>query len=50
MNAYVYTSESVPDPVVGVDGYFFPVLQYDREGVGHIIYPPDIATTTLKTP
>jgi branched-chain amino acid transport system substrate-binding protein len=50
MNAYVYTPESVPDPVVGVDGYFFPVLQYDRDGVGHIIYPPDIATATLKTP
>ena len=50
MNAYRYTPETVPDPVVGADGYFFPVLQYDREGVGHIIYPPDVAVTGFKAP
>ena len=50
MNAYIYTPESVPDPVVGRDAYFFPVLQYDKEGVGHIIYPSDIADTGFRAP
>jgi branched-chain amino acid transport system substrate-binding protein len=50
MNAYVYTAESTPDPVVGIDGYFFPVLQYDSQGAGHVIYPPDMAAATLRTP
>ncbi len=50
MKSLRYTPETVPDPVVGADGYFFPVLQYDRDGVGHIIYPPDIAVTGFKAP
>jgi len=50
MNAYRYTPETVPDMVVGVEGYFFPVLQFDKEGVGHIVYPPDIATRGLMAP
>ena len=48
MKAYRYTPESTPDPVVGPDGFFFPVLQYDKEGVGHIIYPPDVANSAFK--
>ena len=35
---YKYTSESMPDPVVGPDYYFFPVLQY-FDGKGTVIYP-----------
>jgi branched-chain amino acid transport system substrate-binding protein len=35
---YKYTPESMPDPVVGPDYYFFPVLQY-FEGKGYVIYP-----------
>jgi branched-chain amino acid transport system substrate-binding protein len=50
MNAYVYTPESSPDPVVGIGGYYFPVLQYDGNGVGHVIYPPDMADTGFKAP
>ncbi len=50
MKAYHYTPESVPDPVVGPDGYFFPVLQYDDKGVGHIIYPPDVAEVEFRAP
>ncbi len=50
MNAYRYTLETMPDPVVGADSFFFPVLQYDQEGVGHIVHPPDIAVKKLDTP
>lgn len=37
---YKYTPESMPDPVVGPDHYFFPVLQY-FEGKGYVVYPED---------
>ncbi|AOY60605.1 putative periplasmic binding protein [Desulfococcus multivorans] len=40
MNEYRYTAESVPDPVVGKDAYYFPVIQY-TEGKGAIVYPED---------
>jgi branched-chain amino acid transport system substrate-binding protein len=50
MNAFRYTPETVPDPVVGPESYFFPVLQFDRDGAGHVIYPPDIAVRSLKAP
>jgi len=40
MNEYRYTAESVPDPVVGKDAYYFPVIQY-AEGKGAIVYPED---------
>jgi len=50
MNSYRYTPETVPDPVVGIDDYFFPVLQYGQGGVGHIIYPADVATTGFRAP
>ncbi|MDL2226175.1 ABC transporter substrate-binding protein [Deltaproteobacteria bacterium OttesenSCG-928-M10] len=50
MNAYRYTPETVPDPVLGAEGYFFPVLQYDQDGLGHIVYPPDVATSEFKAP
>jgi len=50
MNAYSYTLETIPDPVVGPEGYFFPVLQYDDSGTGHVIYPPFVATTGFRAP
>ncbi|WP_373500074.1 ABC transporter substrate-binding protein [Desulfococcus sp.] len=40
MNEYRYTPESVPDPVVGKDAYYFPVIQY-TDGKGAIVYPED---------
>jgi len=38
MNEYKYTPETLPDPVVASDAYFFPILQY-KDGQGSIIYP-----------
>lgn len=37
---YKYTKESMPDPVVGPDYYFFPVLQY-FDGKEYVVYPED---------
>jgi branched-chain amino acid transport system substrate-binding protein len=47
MNEYRYNAETMPDPVVAGDGYFFPVIQY-KDGQGEIIYPPDWATSQIK--
>lgn len=38
MNEYKYTSETIPDPVVGKNFFIFPVVQY-FEGAGKIIWP-----------
>ena len=40
MNEYRYNADSVPDPVVGKDAYYFPVIQY-TDGKGAIVYPED---------
>lgn len=40
MNEYRYTPESVPDPVIGKDAYYFPVIQY-TDGKGSIVFPDD---------
>ncbi|GAB4271588.1 MAG: ABC transporter substrate-binding protein [Deferrisomatales bacterium] len=40
MKEYKYTTETMPDPVVGRDGYYFPVIQY-MNGKGSIVYPDD---------
>ena len=40
MNEYRYTPETVPDPVVAKDGYYFPVIQYTN-GKGDIVFPDD---------
>jgi len=37
---YKYTLETVPDPVVGVEYYVFPVLQY-MDGEGVVIWPEE---------
>ncbi len=38
MTSYTYTADSAPDPLLGREGYFFPVIQYEN-GVGHVVYP-----------
>jgi branched-chain amino acid transport system substrate-binding protein len=43
MNEYRYTADSVPDPVVAKDGYYFPVIQYTN-GKGDIVFPEDWKT------
>jgi branched-chain amino acid transport system substrate-binding protein len=47
MNEYKYDAGSVPDPVLGPDHYFFPVIQY-MNGKGGIIFPDVFATTEFK--
>jgi branched-chain amino acid transport system substrate-binding protein len=47
MNEYRYNGDTMPDPVVARDGYFFPVLQY-KGGKGDIIFPPDWADRKLE--
>jgi branched-chain amino acid transport system substrate-binding protein len=49
MNEYRYTKESMPDPVVGQDAYFFPVIQY-KGGVGQIVYPENWAQAPFVAP
>jgi len=40
MAEYRYDADSVPDPVVGKDAYYFPVIQY-MNGQGAIVFPED---------
>jgi branched-chain amino acid transport system substrate-binding protein len=40
MNEYRYNADTVPDPVVAKDGYYFPVIQYTN-GKGEIVFPDD---------
>ncbi len=40
MAEYRYDADSVPDPVVGKDAYYFPVIQY-MNGKGAIVFPED---------
>jgi branched-chain amino acid transport system substrate-binding protein len=47
MEEYLYTPETLPDPVVGEGYYMFPVRQY-FEGQGEIVYPPEWATQELE--
>lgn len=49
MNEYRYNMETMPDPVVGRDGYFFPVIQY-KAGKGAIVYPEDWAEAKFMAP
>jgi len=46
MSEYEFTSETVPDPLVGKGKFIFPVLQY-FDGEGKIIFPPEWAEQTL---
>ena len=47
MNEYKYTAETLPDPVIASDAFFFPVLQY-MDGKGNIIYPDDWKQADFK--
>ncbi len=47
MNEYRYTADTVPDPVVAKDGYYFPVIQYTN-GKGDIVYPDDWKSKTFQ--
>ncbi len=47
MEAYTYTPETLPDPVVGQGQYIFPVRQYIN-GQGIIVYPPEWAEQDLQ--
>ncbi|MFV0438452.1 MAG: ABC transporter substrate-binding protein [Desulfopila sp.] len=38
MDEYKFTAESMPDPVVGQDHFYFPVIQY-FSGKGSIVFP-----------
>jgi branched-chain amino acid transport system substrate-binding protein len=49
MNEYRYTMDTMPDPVVAKDGYFFPVIQY-KGGKGSIVYPEDWADAKFVAP
>ncbi len=49
MDEYLYTPETVPDPVVGEGYYTFPVLQY-FDGEGQVIYPPEWAVQPFTAP
>ena len=49
MNSYTYTSESAPDPLLGKEGYFFPVIQY-MSGKGHVVYPEDVKERNFIPP
>ncbi len=49
MNEYRYTMDTMPDPVVARDGYFFPVIQY-KGGKGAIVYPGDWAEAEFMAP
>jgi len=49
MEELKFTPESMPDPVVGEDGYIFPVIQYFG-GEGTIVWPPSWKEADLKIP
>ncbi|SDP60451.1 ABC transporter substrate-binding protein [Desulforhopalus singaporensis] len=49
MNEYRYNGDTMPDPVVARDGYFFPVIQY-KTGKGSIVYPEDWAEAEFMAP
>ncbi|MGW8192969.1 MAG: ABC transporter substrate-binding protein [Desulforhopalus sp.] len=49
MNEYRYNMDTMPDPVVAKDGYFFPVIQY-KGGKGSIVYPEDWAEAKFVAP
>jgi branched-chain amino acid transport system substrate-binding protein len=48
MNEYRYNADTVPDPVVAKDGYYFPVIQYTN-GKGQIVFPEDWKVKDFET-
>jgi len=49
MNEYKYTTETIPDPVVGKNYFVFPVVQY-FEGAGKIIWPDAWKVSDFEPP
>jgi branched-chain amino acid transport system substrate-binding protein len=49
MPMYKYTLETIPDMVVGKEGFIFPIIQYFG-GEGKIVWPLDWAEATLVVP
>ena len=49
MKEYKYTPETVPDPVVDTNHYFFPVIQYEN-GKGWIIFPESMKERDFVPP
>lgn len=47
MPSYRYSPQTIPDPVVGTDAFFFPVIQYSG-GKPKVIYPPSAANAKLQ--
>jgi branched-chain amino acid transport system substrate-binding protein len=49
MKEYKYTEESAPDPLVGPDYYFFPIVQC-MDGEPLVVYPEYAKQTDFKLP
>jgi branched-chain amino acid transport system substrate-binding protein len=49
MKEYKFTPETDPDPVVGPDYYFFPVIQYEN-GKSYVIYPDSMKERNFIPP
>jgi branched-chain amino acid transport system substrate-binding protein len=49
MKEYKFTPETDPDPVVGPDYYFFPVIQYEN-GKSYAIYPESMKARNFIPP
>jgi branched-chain amino acid transport system substrate-binding protein len=49
MPMYKFTPETIPDMVVGKEGFIFPIIQYFG-GEGKIVWPLDWAEATLVVP
>ena len=49
MPMYKFTPETIPDPVIGKEGFIFPIIQYFG-GEGKIVWPLDWAEATLVVP
>lgn len=49
MKEYKWTPETNPDPVVGPDYYFFPVIQYEN-GKSYVVYPESMKERNFTPP
>lgn len=49
MPMYKFTEETIPDMVIGKEGFIFPIIQYFG-GEGKIVWPLDWAEATLVVP
>jgi branched-chain amino acid transport system substrate-binding protein len=47
--AYGTDADSAPDPTIGPDDFFFPVLQY-KNGKGYAVFPPNMKEADFITP